>query len=52
MWSAIVADNADSIELALDAAQREIAHMRALLADRDATALRAWFAEARQWFEL
>jgi prephenate dehydrogenase len=51
MWAAILRENADAIDSALAAAEREIEGLRNDIARDDADALRRRFAVARAWFE-
>jgi prephenate dehydrogenase len=51
LWSAIAADNADSLGEALAALETQLAAMRASLAGGDAERVAGFFAAAREWFE-
>lgn len=51
MWSAIAAENADALDRALAAAEREVASFRQALSRADAGELRSKFAAARAWFD-
>jgi prephenate dehydrogenase len=51
MWTAIAMENAAAIDETLAAAERELARFRSALRRCDEAAVRAQFADAREWFD-
>jgi prephenate dehydrogenase len=49
MWTAVTADNAASIDEALNEVQKHLEEFRASLASRRREELRDWFTRAREW---
>jgi len=51
MWTAICVDNADLLEGALAAFERQVQRLREAIGARDGEVLRELFEEARDWAE-